>query len=808
MKTFWQDLSYGVRMLLKTPGLTVVALLTIALGIGANTAIFSVVNAVLLRPLPFAHAEQLVQLWGTNPKKGVNTNPISYLNFADLHNQSSSFENMVAYSQGDASLVSSDGSPEQIDGVLVSSEMFPMLGINPVIGRALNAADEKPGKTNVAVISDGLWRRRFGADPNIVGRVIMLGGDQTTIVGVMPKGVKFPLVADNLEFWTPLDSATDYNKERGGNYLSMAARLKPGVSLAQAQSELDALAQSLAQQYPDKNGGRGLRLATLHEAMVGSVRPALLVLLSAVLCVLLIACANVANLLLGRAVGRNKEIAVRMALGATRLRLVRQLLTESVVLAGAGGLLGMMLALWGMDLLSAWIPRNIPRGREIALDSRVLVFTIGISLLTGLVFGLAPALSASKLDINDSLKEGGRGSTEGGRRSNLRSILVVGEIALSLMLLVSAGLLIKSFDNLLHVAPGFRPEHTVTMSLAIPETKYKEEAAQVRFYQQVLQEISEVSGVSSVGAIDPLPLSNNMVQNTFSIEGRPTAAPEDRLITGTRIASPDYLKAMGIPLIKGRAFTLRDSKDAPKAILINETLAKKFFAGEDPIGKRMKLSIAPDFVGEIVGIVGDVKHRNLETEAGPECYVSLLQVPTTSMSLVVRTANEDPGLVIAPIREAVAKIDKDIPLADIRTMSELVSESVASRRFNMMLLGLFAAVALLLAAIGIFGVISHSVTQRTHEVGIRIALGAQTGNVLRLIVGQGMMLVVTGVGVGLLGSLAVTRVMTSLLYGVSTTDPFVFAGVALLLALVALLACFIPALRATKVDPIIALRYE
>ncbi|MBD0327421.1 MAG: ABC transporter permease, partial [Pyrinomonadaceae bacterium] len=538
------------------------------------------------------------------------------------------------------------------------------------------------------------------------------------------------------------------------------------------------------------------------------VRPALFVLLGAVGCVLLIACANVANLLLARANRRHREIAVRTALGATRGRIARQLLTESVLLASMGGTLGLLIAAWGMDFLVARVPANLPRAGEISLDWRVLAFTFAVSILTGLIFGLAPALVTSKIDLNESLKEGGRTGSEGARRNRVRNVLVVSEIAISLMLLVGAGLLIKSFERLRQVDPGFNPERVVSMGLALPDTKYKTPEQQSQFFQQLLARVGELPGVEAAGIVDPLPLSNNMWQNIFTIEGHPPLALGDRLIAGARVASADYMRTMEIPLVRGRMLTERDNGDAPKVMLINETLARRFFPGEDPIGKRAIVSLAPDFNCEIVGIVGDVKHRSLDAEAGPEFYVSYLQAPPTSASLVVRTKTDDMNATLPAIRNVLAQLDPDQPLADVRTMNELLAQSTSARRFNMLLLGVFALMALLLAGIGIYGVMSYSVTQRSHEIGIRIALGAQSRDVFRLVVGQGMMLALVGVVFGIMGALAVTRIMSSLLYGVSAIDPVVFVSVPVLVCLIALLACYIPARKAMKVDPLIALRYE
>ena len=806
MRTLWQDLRYGARMLLKSPGVACVALLAIALGVGANTTIFSVVSSVLLRPLPFAAPDQLVKVWTTDAKRGRNDLPVSYPNFADWRSQSQTFETMTAYSEASATL-SGEETPEQIKGVAVTADMFPVVGVKPLVGRPFTAEEEKPGSAPVVVISHGLWQRRFGSDRKVVGQQVTLDGKSTTIVGVMPPGFKFPLDAQNPELWAPLDPTSEINQSRGSRYLSVVARLKAGSTLQQAQAEMETISQRLTDEHPTYNTGRGTRLITLYDDTVGEIRPALLVLLGAVGCVLLIACANVANILLARAAGRHKEMALRTALGASRRRIIRQLLTESMLLACLGGIAGLLLALWGVDVLVSFIPEGVPRAQEITVDGRALGFTLGVSFLTGLIFGLAPALQSSRLNLNESLKDGGRGSTDGLRRNRVRGLLVVSEIALSLMLLIGAGLLIKSFQRLRDINPGFNPERVLTMSLSLPEAKYEEPERQGLFFQELDKRVAQLPGVEVVGLVDPLPLSGDNKTTTFTIDGQPPAAPADRLSANVRTVNSEYLSAMGIPLIKGRGFTERDAKDAPQVMLVNETLARRFFPGEDPVGKRA--TVYPFKTPcEIVGVVGDVKHRGLDVESGPEFYISYLQAPQPSMYLVARTSLAEPSALASSIQSAVQQIDKDQPIADVKTMSQLLNEATAARRFNMLLLGVFALLALVLASVGIFGVMSYMVTQRTHEIGIRMALGARVSDVVRLIVGRGMTLVLIGVSVGLVGAFVVTRVMKGLLYGVSATDPLTFVGVSLVLSIVALVACLIPARRAARVDPMIALRNE
>ncbi|MBA2340498.1 MAG: ABC transporter permease [Pyrinomonadaceae bacterium] len=812
MNTLWQDLRYGVRMLAKNPGFTFIAVLALALGIGANAAIFSVVNAVLLRPLPFEHSERLVRVWGTNVKKNLERRSSSFLNFTDWQKQNHVFESMTAYTGAAATLTSEGSAPEQLGGIGFTGDLFAVSGAQPALGRTFapeELAASAEGAPIVVVISNDLWRRRFSSDPNITGKQLTLDANKSaTVIGVMPADFKFPVDFSNVDFWLPLDPTDELNAERDTNYLQIVGRLKPNVSLTQAQAEMNTITARLEQEYPEENAGRTVSLVSLHESLVGNVRPALLVLLGAVGLVLLIACANVANLLLARAATRSREIAIRTALGARRARVVRQLLTESALLSLAGGALGLLLALWGIDLLVAAIPFDVARLGEVNLDARVIAFTLGVSVLTGVAFGLAPALQASRVDLNETLKEGGRGGTESLRRNRVRSLLVVSEIALSLVLLIGAGLLIKSFWHLREINPGFDPNNVITATLSL-SGKYEEESQQAEFFQRAVGRISALPGVEAAGAIFPLPLSGNAVQGDFEIEGNAPLGAGEKPNANFRMITPDLLRAMGIPLVKGRAFSERDNEDAPKVLLINETLARRFFASTDPLGKHLKFStLSGETTGEIVGVVGDVRFRGLDAGAEPEYYMSYLQFPMSEMSLVARTAFAEPTTLVPAMRNAVLDIDKDQPLYETKAMNQLIGESIAERRFNMLLLGSFAFVALTLAAIGIFGVMSYSVAQRTHEIGIRMALGAQGRDVARLVIGQGMILVLIGVAIGLAGALALTGLMKSLLYGVSATDPITFAGIALLLTAVAFLACYIPARRATKVDPLVALRYE
>jgi putative ABC transport system permease protein len=806
MSQIWQDVRFSLRMLAKNPGFALVAIITMGLGIGANTAIFSVVNTVLLRPLPYDSPERITMVYTTNEKRGINRNPFSYPNFTDFRSTQQSFDSLAAYTETSAAL-SGGEFPEQITGIATSADIFKVLATQAYKGRTFNAGDEREGGAPVVIISYGAWQRRFGADPNIIGRQISLDGRSQTVVGVLPESFQFLFTSEQPEFWTALKPKGGMNEQRGAIYLSVIGRLKQGVTLEQASAEMRTIASRLAEQYKAENANRSVNLVPALEDMTSSLRPTLLVLLGAVGFVLLIACANVANLLLVRAAGRGREIAIRLAHGASRLRIIRQLLTESLLLALLGGAVGLLLAIWGVDVLSSVVPSNIPRFNQTGIDLYVLSFTLLSSIITGLIFGLAPALQASRLDLNEALKEGGR-STAGGRvRNRVRSLLIVSEVALSLVLLIGAGLLIKSFIALRSVNPGFNPQKALTASVSLPSIKYEDEAKQLGFYREVIERTSHLSNVEAVGAIMPLPLGNNALSISFTVDGQPEPAAGDTPTAGARIITPGYFRAMAIPVLKGRDFVEQDTPDSPKVILINDTLAQRFFPGQDPVGKRLRLGMN-NINGEIVGVVGDVRHSGLDEEAGPEFYVPLTQVPISDMALVVRAKNGDPATLAPALRQVVREIDKDQPLFEVRTMNSLVSSSIARQRFSMMLVVLFAVLALALASVGIFSVMSFLVTQRTHEIGIRMALGAQRQDVLRMVLRQGMMFTLVGLGVGLAASFILTRLIEGLLFKVRATDPYTFAGVSLLLIVVALLACYIPARRATRVDPMIALRYE
>jgi putative ABC transport system permease protein len=810
MDSLLQDLRYAVRVLLKKPGFTALSVIALALGIGANSAIFSVVNAVLLRSLPYDDPERLVMVWGTMPQ--TDRASVSPADFIDYQEQNRVFEQVAAFNAAGFTLTGAE-EPEQIRGARVSSGFFSVLGVRPTAGRAFHAEDDKPGAARVVVLGQKLWHRRFNSDQNIIGRNITLNGQSFTVIGIMPAEFQFTvpgIFRTPAELWTPSALVKD-NTTRGNQYLRVIGRLKPGVSMERAQAEMTTIASQLQQEYPNTNSGLGVRLIGLHEQVVGNIRSALLILLGTVGFVLLIACANVANLFLARAAARQKEIAIKMALGATRARLARQLLTESMLLALIGGAFGILLALWSTDVLVSLSPANLPRVKEVGVDRYVLGFTLLISILTGALFGLAPALQASKPDLNETLKEGSRGSSENLGRGSLRRLLVVSEVALALVLLIGAGLMIKSFLRLSEVNAGFNPQNVLTMMLSLPRAKYKEPHSQAAFFQEAFERIKGLPGVEAVGAINDLPLGGDRDSTAFAVEGRPALPPGQQPNTEWRLVNADYFKAMSVPLLKGRAFTEEDKSDAPPVVVINDSFARRFFPDEDPIGKRVILNLAISNPApaprEIVGVAGDVRDLGLDAEPQPEVYAPYLQETVSYMALMVKS-NTDPAGLATAVRSQVLAIDKDQPISGIQSMGQIVKESVAGRQFNMMLFAIFAGVALLLAAVGIYGVMAYSVTQRTHEIGIRMALGANHRDVLRLIVGQGMTMALVGVGLGLAVALILTRVMASLLYEVSATDPLTFAAIAFLLAAVALLACYIPARRAMNVDPMVALRYE
>ncbi|MGH9846154.1 MAG: ABC transporter permease, partial [Blastocatellia bacterium] len=784
-----QDLRYGLRMLLKNPGFTLIAIITLALGIGANTAIFSVVNAAVLRALPYPNADRLVMLWGTNAKDGNQQQPASFGEFNDWRARMRSFDQVAGASPPWNFVLMGGSEPEPIQGMWVSANLFSTLGVAPARGRAFLPEEDRTGGAPVVIISHGLWQRRYGADPDLVGRTLSLGGNVFTIVGIMPAGFHFLEAA---ELWTPLQQNQFASSVRSVRLLSVVGRLRADVTAQQANAELDQLARHWESQYPDTNTGVGLRMVDLHRQVTGKVRFGLWLLFGAIGLVLLVACTNVANLMLARSAARRKEIAVRAALGAGRLRLIRQLLTESIALSLLGGAGGVLLAVWGMELLLKLNPVQLPQYHQIEIDLAVLGFTILASILTGILFGLAPALQASKLDLHAALKEGGRGARADAGQRRLSNLLVIAEVAMALVLLAGAGLLVRSFVRLLDVNPGFVTENLLTMQLGLPNATYAQPERRIAFYGQLEERLKAMPEVTSVGLVTRLPLQSalNNVTSFLSIEGRPVP-PSQRPEIDFRRASTGYFQTMGIPLLAGRLVAEQDVTANTGAVLINDAMAKRFFPGEDPIGKRISTATVTgqEQWRTIAGVVGSVRHLGMEVEPRPEIYYHTNTSPPFGPVFVIRTTS-DPKNLIAAVRSTVRGIDRDLPISNVNTMEQLVAQSLSQRRFAMLLLGIFAGLALLLAGVGIYGVISYSVTGRTREIGVRMALGARAADVLKLVVGQGMTMTAIGIGLGLIASAALTRLMSNWLFGVSATDPLTFALVAALLAGVALVACY------------------
>ncbi|MFL6211444.1 MAG: ABC transporter permease [Pyrinomonadaceae bacterium] len=802
MRSLMQDLSYGLRVLWRSPGTTFAAVLALALGIGANTAIFSLVNTLTLRPLPYERPDELVLA-------AYAEHEAAPANFIDWRSQNQSFTQMAALNFWNANLSAGDR-PELVRGFQVSPALFPLLGVKPMQGRVFLPEEEQPGRENVLLVSHGLWQRRFGSDPSLVNKTLMLNGRSYTVVGIMPPDFEFYGPAD---VWSPLSFPPEEAQRRSSGNLIVLARLKPGVSMQQAQGDMTNIARQLEQQYPEANAKVNVSLVSLHEQLIGPVRPALMMLLGAVFFVLLIACANVANLLLARAVSRQKEMAIRAALGAGRTRIIRQLLTESVLLGLMGGVLGLLLALWGVRFLVSGLPPGISTSlllsHGIGIDGWMLGFTLLISLLTGVFFGLAPALNISKPDLNEMLKEGGRGTSgsSGGRK--LRSALVVAEVALSVVLLVGAGLLIRSFTRLLNVNPGFDTNNLLTMEISLPPGKYAQDAQVNNFYTQAVERLKNLPGVQHVGLTSHLPLSGSNRVRGFEIEGR-TEPGANGPIANYRIVSPDFFATLGIPVKKGRVLNEQDKEGVTGVAVVNEMMVRRYFGGQDPVGQRLR-RVNPNGQPlpwlQIVGVVGNIKHTSLQAPPSAEVYVPYLQNPARDLSLVIRSATDPVGLIM-PANQQISAIDKDQSINNVMTMNEIMAQSLALNRFSTYLLGIFSVIALVLAAIGIYSVISYSVTQRTHEIGIRMALGARATHINKMIVRQGMRLAGIGIGIGVVVALGLMTLLTSLLYGVGAADPITFGGTILVLGLVAFLASYFPARRATQVDPLIALKYE
>ena len=809
MTTFLHDIRYGFRMLLKHKGFTAVAVIALSLGIGANTAIFSLVNGVLLRPLPFPDAERIIYIEGQNPGAGITESNISYLDFTDWSQQTDLFASTAAYWTGNAQFGADGAEPERVPRAGVTTGFFSVLGVQPILGRAFVPEDDKGWPQTVAIISHGLWKRRFGSDPAIVGKKVQMSSWPLTIIGVMPPGFEYP---EQTQVWVP--TAVNLSDEpRDNRVWSAIARLNAGIDLKQAQTRLSAINAQLAKQFHETNKGWDVFVSTLHERLVREVKPSLLALLGAVGFVLLIACANVANLLLARSAARQKEIAIRAAMGASRTRVLRQMLTESILLSAIGGAAGLVLSIWLTDLLMSMLPEGAPRLGQIGIDYRVLTFALGVSALTGILFGIVPALQASKLDVTSALKQGGR-SGEGHRRTSARSLLLIGEVALSLVLLVGAGLLIKSFLRLQEVRPGFNAHNVLIANLSLQGPKYKDDKTCVEFFRQLIERLEAAPGVQAAGGSVNLPLNPTgyAIGRGFIPEGRPLTVDEAKDAMFSTITG-DYFRTLQIPLVSGRTFEPGDNAEGPKVVIINETTAKRYFGSPAAaIGKRLSIWAAfrghrrdEKFMREIVGVVGDTKTGSLTEEGGMQIYVPHAQDSQWNfMGLVIRTA-ADPVAFATTLRREVQALDKDQPIYNVRTMDDVVLDSLGTRRVSMQLFAVFGIAALLLAAIGIYGVMAYTVTQRTQEIGIRMALGAQRSDVLGLVVRQGMTLAAIGVVAGLAGAFCLTRVMASLLFNVRPDDPTTYLAISFLLIVVAFLACYLPARRAAKLDPVLAL---
>jgi predicted permease len=817
------DLRFALRTLARTPGFTLVAVLSLALGIGANSAIFSVARALLLKPLPYANAERLVILWNTSPGLGITEDWFSTAQYFDIRNGSTTFDQLAIAIGGNENLTG-QGDPARVGAIRVSSNLLSMLGARPSLGRLFLPEDDVPGRSGTAVLGHGTWTRRFGADPGVIGRAITLNGEPYTVVGVLPASFALPREvlptlggAEDAEVLLPLPLGPDAADVRRGEDYNLLATLKAGASVAQAQAEMDAITRRLRKGFPEfypANGGLTFAVVPLHEYVVGDVRHALVVLVAAVGIVLLVACVNVANLLLARAMGRQRELAVRAAIGASRWRLARQLLTESLVLALAGGLLGLVLAHWSLQGIRLLGEGSVPRLREIAIDGSVLAFTMAASVLSGLLFGLAPVWRLNHVAVHDALKDAARGSGASagwGRGQGLRRALVVGELALSVMLVVGAGLLVRSFVRLQQVPPGFNPSNVLTLELTMTGQKYGDAAAVLDTYRDIWARVSALPGVSAVGGVSSLPLSQMMAWGPITVEGRVPQPGEAFINVDQRIVSTDYFRTMQIPMRRGRLFGEQDIRSAPRVVVIDERMAAELWPNQDPIGRRVRRggfdanSSAPWMT--VIGVVGDVKQDALDAESRAAMYLPHPQFPTRALTVVVR-GQASPEALTESVRQAIAGLDPELPIYRVTSMADRVNKSLAERRFSMLLLTLFATLALGLATIGIYGVMAYFVTQGTRELGIRMALGASPRAILLLVIGQGAFVAASGLVLGLAAALTLSRFMERLLFGVGTTDPLTFTAIPVALALVALLACYVPARRAAKIAPTVSLRSE
>ncbi len=801
MNTIWQDLRYGARMLLKKPGFTLIAALTLALGIGANTAIFSVVNAALIRALPYHNPNRLITLFATAADNQRDT--LSIQEMDEFQARAQSLEDLTGFISQSVNLTGGER-PDRVRGAYVAANFFQVFNLSPVVGRTFAAGEDRPGAEKVVVVNEKIWRERLGGDPNLTGKKMILNGEPFSVIGVVPAAFKQPFDSE-VEVWMGAAAFPGNTAQRDFRLLIGVGHLKPGVNLAQAQAEMKTIANQLAQAYPGENAGRGAQVEYFRELMVGGLRRMLYLLFATVGLILLIACANLANLLLARGLARQREIAVRAALGAGRWRLIRQLLTEASLLSLAGGGLGLLLARWGLEALRR-LPQNFVSGEEVRVDVSVLLFTLAVAVLTGWLFGLAPAIQLARPELHTMLKEGGRSGGEGAKWNRVRGAFVVTQVALSLLLLVGGGLLIRSFDKLLRVDPGFKPENMLTLEYRLPRNKYQQSDAQWNFHRQVVERIREVPGVKSASLVGGLPFSGNGGSTGVILPDREIPPRGKEPVVRFNTAIPNYFETMGIPLIKGRIFNEQDRLNTPRVFIINQTMARRFWPDQDPIGKQIKID-ADSPAGTVIGVVGDAKHYTLGEEAQPQMYDAYSQSPGIFATVVVRSI-VDPMSLAEPVRQAVWKVDSDQPMWKVRTLESLIDRSVANNRFLMALMGVFAALALALTVIGLYGVMSYAVSQRTQEIGVRMALGAGARNIHRMALRQGMTLVLIGVAIGLAAAWLLTRLIANLLFGVSATDPLTFGSIPLVLMLVALLACWIPARRATKVDPIVALRYE
>ena len=808
METLIKDIRYGVRGLLKRPGFTAIALITLALGIGANTAIFSVVNAVLLRPLPFRDPDQLAIVWEDATFAGFPRNTPAPANYVDWKTQNQSFVDMAASAETSFNLTG-DGEPERVAAYSVTANFFPLFGVQPLLGRSFSDEEDRPGANKVAVLSYSLWQSRYGGDRQIINRDIQLNGQKHTVVGVMPAGFQF--FESDVRLWVPLALDQEELANRGGHYLKVVARLKPGVTMAQAQADMNAVMRRIAVDHPGETmeGKLGAIVLPMREQVAGEARGSLIVLLVAVAFVLLIACANVAGLLLARAVGRRREIALRVALGAGRGRVVRQLLTESLLLAGLAGVLGSLLAYWSFTFLQRLVPEEMALSTPLSLDTRILAFTLLISIVTGIIFGLVPALQAANIDLNEALKQSSTRTTSTGR---LRSAMIVFEVALSLVLLVGAGLLIQTLFQLFRQYSVLEPEKVLTMRTILPREKYKDPQQRDNFYQQVLQRVEHLPGVSSVGYTTSIPLAWKGGTSGFYPEGATSPIPGMSYDSNHRQVSVNYLQTMKVPLRQGRYFQTSDNAQSMPVAIVNETMARQYWPGENVLGRRFKLGDPEENVPwvQIVGVVADIRQMGLDEPVKAEMYFPYQQgqlIWYVPRDLVIRTNGDTSGLV-GSVRQVIREVDPDQPVSNIATMAEVLGTEAAQRRMGMIMLVGFAALALLLASLGIYGVLAYFVTQHTNEIGVRQALGATPRNILFLVLKKGMGLTVAGIVIGLICSFVLTRLMSSLLFGVKASDPLTFVTVPLVLGLVALLACLIPARRATRIDPLVALRYE